>query len=178
MSLLKKIFGGSSSKKTKNLVEEVVEGIIERANFDISFDLKEQANGEKTHYKIDFFGADEDMFTNRDGSLLDSFQLFVRRVLQHHFPEESVNISCDCNGFREKADQSLVDLAEKLKKKALDQGKSVYVRALPPKDRKVIHQFLANDKRVKSRSVGDGLYKKIKIFPIKQNEEAQATPSQ
>ena len=61
------------------------------------------------------------------------------------------------------------NLAEKLKNRAIDQGKSVYLRALPPKDRKIIHQFLANDDRVKSRSVGDGLYKKIKIYPNKKD---------
>ena len=60
-----------------------------------------------------------------------------------------------------------MDLADKLKGIALEKGKSVYFRALPPKDRKVIHQYLANDQRVKSRSIGDGLFKKIKIYPVK-----------
>ena len=53
----------------------------------------------------------------------------------------------------------------------MSKGKPVYFRALPPRDRKVVHQYLAEDGRVKSRSIGDGLYKKIKIFPVK-NESA------
>jgi spoIIIJ-associated protein len=80
----------------------------------------------------------------------------------------------DCNGFRQESNQALVDLAEKLKGIALEKGKSVYFRALPPKDRKIIHQYLAGDPRVKSRSIGDGLYKKIKIYPIKGIEEERA----
>lgn len=173
MSFLKKLFGGDkgSYKNPASLVKTVLDGTIERAGFEISFDLAEDKSGDKPLLKIDFYGEEEKLFTEKDGALLEAFQLFLKRSLQHHFPEETVNLALDCNGFREKANQGLVNLAEKLKKKALEQGKSVYLRALPPKDRKVIHQFLANDERVKSRSVGDGLYKKIKIYPIKGASE-------
>ena len=126
-------------------------------------------------FHIEFHGEDEDLFTNKDGALLDAFQLLIKRALQHQLPEDNTRLSCDCNGFREKANQSLKDLAEKLKNRAIDQGKSVYLRALPPKDRKVIHQFLAEDERVKSRSVGDGLYKKIKIYPNKKEGGSATT---
>ncbi|MCJ8278355.1 MAG: hypothetical protein HRT44_00155 [Bdellovibrionales bacterium] len=179
MGLLKKIFGGSKGgayKNGKDLVDEILQGTVERAGLEISFDVTKQKDGDLEIIKIDFYGEDERLFTSKDGALLDAFQLFLRRSIQHHFPKEETQVSCDCNGYREKANQSLVDLAEKLKKKAIDQGKSVYLRALPPKDRKVIHQFLAEDGRVKSRSVGDGLYKKIKIYPVKKDGgEAQTT---
>jgi spoIIIJ-associated protein len=54
---------------------------------------------------------------------------------------------------------------------ALEKGRSVYFRALPPKDRKIIHQHLASDDRIKSRSVGEGNFKKIKIYPAKSSKE-------
>ena len=99
--------------------------------------------------------------------MIDSVQLFLKRVIQHHFPDDRTDVVIDCNGFIEESSKELVELAEKLKGIALEKGKSVYFRALPPKDRKVIHQYLASDDRVKSRSIGDGLYKKIKIYPAK-----------
>ena len=74
----------------------------------------------------------------------------------------------DCDGYREDADNALVELAEKLKGIAIDKNKSVYFRALPPRDRRVVHQHLAQDDRIVSKSIGDGLYKKIKVFPAKQ----------
>jgi len=91
-----------------------------------------------------------------------------------------VNVYCDSNNYRKEASEELIKLADKLKKIALDKNKSVYFRALPPKDRKTIHQYLAEDGRVKSKSVGEGHFKKIKIFPAKmersgknRNEEHQ-----
>ena len=170
MGLFTKFFGGKSEAQgNKALVNDVLEGVLERSGLDISFDVKFLKENDKDLIKVDFYGEDEKLFTNKDGALLDAFQLFLKRALQHSQPEDDAQLACDCNGFREKANQSLVDLAEKLKKRAIDQGKSVYLRALPPKDRKIIHQFLANDDRVKSRSVGDGLYKKIKIYPAKKD---------
>ena len=71
----------------------------------------------------------------------------------------------DCDSFREEADQALIDLAEKLKGICLKKKKPVYFRAFPPRERKIIHQYLSDDSKVKSKSVGDGLYKKIKVFP-------------
>lgn len=116
---------------------------------------------------VEITGADEALLTEKEGALLDAFQLFIKRVLQHQLPDARVNVNFDCKNFREESNKSLVELAEKLKEKALEQGRSVYLRALPPKDRKIVHQYLANDERVRSRSVGDGLYKKIKIYPVK-----------
>ena len=166
MGLFTKFFGGKTEKQKQSSVDELLKQIIEKGGFDISYDIGISDKSEDFQkMKIDFYGEEEKLFVERDGNLLDSFQLFIKRYLQHHFPGDMTNVVCDCGDFRKKANQSLVELAERLKKKALDQGRSVYLRALSPKDRKVVHQFLAGDGRVKSRSVGDGLYKKIKIYP-------------
>ena len=120
---------------------------------------------EENLYLVEFSGEDEGLLKEKEGQLLDSVQLFITRVLQHRMPDNKVNVEMDCGGYREEANQELIDLAEKLKEIALARKKSVYIRALPPKDRKVVHQYLADDTRVRSRSIGDGLYKKIKIYP-------------
>ncbi len=173
MGLFSKIFGkGNGSKgKVQDLVEENLQGLIEKAGFELSFEVKVTNNdkGAEQVY-IDFFGDDEELLKNRDGSLLDAFQLYIRRVIQHNFPEESPIVICDTDGFRDEANKSLINLVEKLRDRAIEQNRSVYLRQLPPKDRKVVHQFLAEDGRVKSRSIGDGLYKKIKIYPVRKND--------
>lgn len=177
MGLFTKFFGGKSSnnKEMQTVVTDLISGIVDRAGLDISYDVKTIKDGEKETLKVEFFGDDEKLFLAKEGALLDAFQLFLKRAVQHDLPEDTTHITCDCNGFRENANQSLIDLAEKLKNRALDEGKSVYLRALPPKDRKIIHQFLANDERVKSRSVGDGLYKKIKIYPNTKKDNDQSS---
>jgi spoIIIJ-associated protein len=177
MSIFSKLFGGK--KKTGNsdvetLVHDTVEGLLGKANFDLQFDVSSGTDDQgEPQIMIEFSGADEEVLKDKEGQMIDSIQLFLKRVIQHHFPEDRTNVVIDCGGFREESNKELVELAEKLKGIALEKGKSVYFRALPPKDRKVIHQYLSADERVKSRSIGDGLYKKIKIYPVKGSAQEE-----
>ncbi len=168
---MKAFFGklfGSSEKKEKDLVDivgDVLQTIVDLSNLNIAFDVER----EEDKVTVDFYGEDEELIVAKEGQLLDSFQLYLKRVVQHQLPDERISLIVDCDGFREAAKKSLIDLAEKLKGIAVNKGKPVYFRALPPRDRKVVHQYLAEDGKVKSRSVGEGLYKKIKIFPVKSD---------
>ena len=171
---LGKLFG--SKKKAKEtdgpegLVEQILGQVIELAQFDLSFEVKNL--DDQGFINVDLSGPDEEMLIGKEGMLLDALQLYVRRAVQHQLPDQQINVNLDCSNFREQANEALIALADKLKGIALEKGKSVYFRALPPKDRKVIHQYLAEDGRVKSRSIGDGHFKKIKIYPIKAGENA------
>jgi spoIIIJ-associated protein len=156
-----------STDSTVELVEQTLEGLLEKALLDLTFEVRTDTSGPTEEITVELSGADEELLTEKEGALLDAFQLFFKRALQHQLPDSRVNVSFDCNGYRDESSKALVDLADKLKEKALDQGRSVYLRALPPKDRKIVHQHLATDERVRSRSVGEGLYKKIKIYAVK-----------
>lgn len=173
-----KIFGKkeAAEKGAKALVIDVLEGLFEAGQFDFNFEVEEQNNGETL--LVEVYGDDEELLRAREGQMLDAIQLFLTRVLQHQLKDERVNIQVDNEGFRLQANQELTDLAEKLKNVALEKGKPVYFRALPPRDRKVIHQYLAEDGRVKSRSIGEGLFKKIKIYPLKGEAAADVTTEQ
>jgi spoIIIJ-associated protein len=170
---LGKLFGKkeSATDSIVDFIGQALEALLDKANLDFSFDVNQDGTNPEQIY-VEIYGGDEELLRSREGQLLDAIQLFLTRVVQHQMKDEKVTIHVDNEGFREQANQELTDLAEKLKNVAIEKGKPVYFRALPPRDRKVIHQFLAEDVRVKSRSIGEGLYKKIKIYPVK-NEQQQ-----
>ena len=175
--IFSKIFGGGKSNKQTAgtpaaLVTETLESVIEIAGLDLQFDVVSQ---DEDGIRLDVYGNDEEILTAKDGQLLDAFQLLLTRVTQHQFSDQRFSITVDNSGYREEANQQLIGLADKLKGIALDKGKPVYFRALPPRDRKVIHQYLADDGMVKSRSVGEGLFKKIKIVPLKGESTRENT---
>tara|TARA_B100001248_G_scaffold262718_2_gene261461 strand:+ start:7518 stop:8087 length:570 start_codon:yes stop_codon:yes gene_type:complete len=170
MSLIKKIFGfgGGSSQapsdvflQAEDIIENQVETLIEFLQLDLDFKISFDEN----QIICNFHGKDVGSLTDKDAMLLDAMQTYVKRSVQHALPDAKMAIQFDADGYREDALNDLIDLADKLKGIALDKHKAVYFRALPPGDRKVVHQHLAKDERVKSKSVGDGHQKKIKIFP-------------
>lgn len=165
-----KLFGGKKKDESsvEGLVNTTVSQLVEKGGFDLKFEVTASKTEEgEDQILIELSGSDDGLLKDREGQMIDAIQLFVQRVIQHNFPEDRTKITVDCNGFLNESSQQLIELAEKLKSVAIEKGKPVYFRALPPKDRKVIHQYLSEDSRVKSRSVGDGLFKKIKIFPVK-----------
>lgn len=164
-----KLFGGGKSKagNVESMVQDTLEGLIEKSGLDLDFDITEKKDGDNNTLAIDLSGPDEEIMRDKKGQVLDAFQLIIKRIIQHNFPEDKTNITVDSGGYREETEAALIERAESLKTIAIEQGRSVYYRALPPKDRKVVHQYLSKDPRVKSRSLGEGLYKKIKIYPAK-----------
>lgn len=166
----KKDSGSQADGEVAQLVRSTMEGLIEKGGFDLSFDVKSSDDDKgQPQINVEISGPDEELLKEREGQMIDSIQLFLQRVVQHNFSEDKTSIQIDCNGYREESNAALIELADKLKDTAISKGKSVYIRALPPKDRKIVHQHLAGDDRVKSRSIGDGLYKKIKIYPAKSS---------
>lgn len=183
MGLLSNIFGlGKPTKSAQSALDDMVhdtlDGLIKHSQLSLNF--KVDIDDDKK-IRVELEGSDTDSLTDNGGQLLDSIQFFMKRVLQHQFPDDKIDIFFDSEGFREKKDQNLIELADRLLGICLEKNKSVYVRALPPKDRKIIHQHLAKDERVKSKSIGDGLFKKIKVYPVnlkannkrKNNSEGQ-----
>ncbi len=165
-----KLFGKKEAERASDageIIESCLRGLIDTSGLRFNYEVIRDGDED---FQIEISGSDEEMFHAREGQLLDAIQLFLTRVVQHQLPDSRAAIHVDSAGFRKQANQELTDLAEKLKNVALEKGKPVYFRALPPRDRKVIHQYLAQDGRVKSRSVGEGFFKKIKIYAAKGEE--------
>ncbi len=166
-----KIFGGGGKSDGQpeyiNVVRETLEGLVQKSGLELDFSVS--SSGENS-VAVEIKGADEKILIDKEGMTLDAIQLFLLRVLQHRFHEERIDVTVDCSEYRREANRQLEEVADQLREKVLTNNKSVYYRALPPKDRKVIHQYLANDGRVRSRSVGEGLYKRIKVYPVRSPE--------
>ncbi len=166
-----KIFGGGKAEANKpehtDVVNETLEGLVKKSGLDLEYTVT--LAGEN-NIAVEIKGQDEKLLIDKEGMTLDAIQLFLLRVLQHRFHDEKIDVTVDCSEYRREANRQLEEVADQLREKVLTNNKSVYYRALPPKDRKVIHQYLANDGRVRSRSVGEGLYKRIKVYPVRSPE--------
>ena len=164
---LSRLFGSkktNGSGEAEDIVKETLDGIIERAGLELVYEV---SSDDEKNIHVELSGADEGLVLDRRADLMDAIQLLLLRVLQHRYQEERVDVTVDCGNFQKQANDALIEMAEKLRDKAITSNKTVYFRALPPKERKIVHQFLASDGRVKSRSVGDGMFKRIKVFPVK-----------
>lgn len=114
-------------------------------------------------------GEFEENLTGVDGKVLDSLQYLLRKVASRKVPER-LRLSINAGDFREKRLEELKVKAVELATLVKEDGKTQVLPALNPSERRVIHMILQEDKEIRSRSVGDGLFKKILIYkPGKNN---------
>ncbi|MCX5869921.1 MAG: Jag N-terminal domain-containing protein [Deltaproteobacteria bacterium] len=122
-------------------------------------EIEAQGSSVRCHIIGDF----EEDLTGQEGKILDSLQYLLRKITARKISER-VRISIDVGDFREKRQDELQDLARELATLVKADGKTQVIPSLNPSERRVVHMALQDDKEIRSRSVGDGLFKKILIY--------------
>ncbi len=97
------------------------------------------------------------------GRTLDSLQYIIRKIANKKFSEK-IMLSLDVGDFRATRMKELEELSRKLAVQVKETGKTRTTPALNPSERRIVHMALQDDKDIRSRSVGEGLFKKILIY--------------
>jgi len=108
-------------------------------------------------------GEFEEELTGQEGKILDSLQYLLRKIIAKKTPER-LRIAIDVGEFRQRRIEDLKEKALELAALVKEDGKTQMIPALNPSERRVVHMVLQEDKEIRSRSVGDGLFKKILIY--------------
>ena len=69
--------------------------------------------------------------------------------------ESRVRVILDIEGYKEKREKTLEDLAERMAKQVIRTGKSVTLEPMKAYERKIIHTALQNSDKVETKSIGE-----------------------
>jgi len=108
-------------------------------------------------------GGYVDEIVEQNGKILDSLQYLLRKIIGKKYNEKAI-ISLDAGDFRAKRIEELKKLSQELAAEVKESGKTRSIPSLNPSERRVVHLTLQEDKDVRSRSVGEGLFKKVLIY--------------
>lgn len=97
------------------------------------------------------------------GKILDSLQYLLRKMIGKRFTEKAI-ITLDAGDFRAKRNEELKQLGLQYAAEVKKSGKTRSIPSLNPSERRVVHIALQDDKDIRSRSVGEGLFKKVLIY--------------
>ena len=106
------------------------------------------------------------------GEVLDALQCLAGAVANTG-REEYSRVVVDCEGYREKREETLKSLAEKLAAKAVRTGRKVSLEPMNPFERRIIHSTLSSNTEVKTISEGKEPARYISIIP---NEMKSSRP--
>jgi spoIIIJ-associated protein len=105
----------------------------------------------------------QEVLTSQDGRVLDSLQYLLRKIISKKITGR-IQLTIDVGDFREKRFQELKERAIEYAALVKEDGKTQVISSLNPSERRVVHVALQDDPDIRSRSVGEGLFKKVLIY--------------
>jgi spoIIIJ-associated protein len=140
-------------------VKVVLDKLISLIGFSVETAFSADGNKIKAHIA----GDELEAIVGSEGQTIDGLQYVLRKIISRKYPEK-ILFALDAGDFRESRARELEEMSLKLAEEVKDTGKTRSIPALNPAERRTVHMVLQNDNTIRSRSVGEGLYKKILIY--------------
>lgn len=112
--------------------------------------------------KIDLAGPNMGVVIGKRGQTLDAVQ-YLTSLVANKNREKYIKVFMDTENYREKREQTLVRLANKMAKTVKVTRKTMVLEPMNPYERRIIHATLQSDPRVQTYSEGEEPYRKVAI---------------
>lgn len=128
---------------------------------DVNVDVKRDGQ----NICFDLSGEKIAMIIGKRGQTLNAIQHLVQVMLNRH-TNEHFRIIIDAEGYRERRQATLEQLAQRLADKAIKIKKHVALEPMPSYERKIIHSILQNNHEVETYSDGKEPNRHVVIKPL------------
>ena len=139
---------------------EFLEGLFSILNIAATEELEE----DEEHTKINVITTNSYSVIGHRGEILDALQVLAGAVANIG-REEYKRVVVDCENYREKREETLKRLANKLAEKAVRTGRKLSLEPMSPYERRVIHSALVDSTEVKTQSEGKEPHRYIGGIP-------------
>lgn len=160
------------NKLNDNEKIEVRKEDVEAAKINVEQFLKDfSKNFEDIQYLVEYkdeflsveiSGESSSMLIGYRGDVLNSLQTILNSIASKHL-ESKVRVILNIGNYKKKREKALEELADKVSKTVLKTGKSVTLEPMVAYERKIIHNRLQSNNRVKTYSIGEEPYRKVVI---------------
>lgn len=153
-------------EKEAKSMDEIVDEI---SNFVKNFisklptnDLKYKIEKDGNLIKVDINDENASYLIGYRGETLNSLQSILSNIASND-KQEKVRVLLNISNYREKREQDLKSLANKISESVIKTRKSITLEPMVAFDRKVIHTALQDSDKVKTYSIGKEPYRKVVV---------------
>jgi spoIIIJ-associated protein len=141
-------------------VVEFTNGLLELGGFDLTASAEDGDDG----LKVQISGADVALLLGHNAELLDAMEYLCNRVFLRETGHES-RIVLDSGNYRARREKELRLMAEKAAERVRTTRIPFSFDPMSPNERRIIHLALGEDQTVKTESRGNGVDRKVTIYP-------------
>ncbi len=144
--------------------QRTLQDLLRLLGVEAEIELKDESDRILLSVKSDGSG----LLIGRKGETLDALEYLVTKMV-HKGAEDKKRIVIDTENYRSRREESLIQLAHRLADKAKRLGRPVTISPMNAHDRRIIHLALQDDKSLRTRSTGTGLFRRVVISPEKKS---------
>ncbi|MET0595069.1 MAG: R3H domain-containing nucleic acid-binding protein [Polyangiaceae bacterium] len=147
---------------------DFVDDMLIKMGMDVAVDLVEPEPGDPPgEIRIEIEGRDSGRIIGKKGQVLSAIQHIVNRVVNRPGLDRR-HVVVDAEGYRQRREDTLATMAQRLGKKALEEGKIITFEPMNPRDRRIVHLALAKTPGVVTKSDGEGEGRRVQIIPVRR----------
>jgi spoIIIJ-associated protein len=153
--------------QAQELLERILELMGEKAKVIGRFD-------EEDRLSLSIDAEDAGLLIGKQGQTLEALQYLLTKMVAKK-ARRKVRVFIDIESYRARHQEALTQLALKSGEKAKKSGRPITLNPMNPHDRRIIHLALQGDKEVKTMSRGEGLYKKVVVYPMRKKDHQEGS---
>jgi spoIIIJ-associated protein len=154
----------SSEDDPKKIGEEALQRIVDLITKDATISIEERSN----RIFFDVKGGNSAVLIGKRGQTLEAMQYIVEKIVNKK-RKDRIGVQVDVEGYLEKRRINLEKTAVRLSEKVKRTGKPATIGQMNSHDRRIVHIALKDDNMVRTQSVGEGILRKLVIFPKKNS---------
>jgi spoIIIJ-associated protein len=147
-----------------------VDEMLAKMGMDVTVDLdlpdETEIDGDG-EIRIEIEGRDSGRIIGKKGQVLAAIQHIVNRVVNRPGLDRK-HVVVDAEGYRQRREDTLATMAQRLGKKAVEEGTIITFEPMSPRDRRVVHLALAKFPGVVTKSDGEGEGRRVQIIPVRR----------
>ena len=157
----------SGGGNVASLAMDTVNKTLAAAGVNVASTLRSAYDPEVGGPIIDLNGDDSGLLIGRRGQTLQALQFLVNLMVRNEHGEQ-VRVMLDVEGYRQRREASLRDMAGKVSSRVVQTGRSITLEPMSAADRRIIHVSLADNPGVSTESAGFGDDRKVTISPSQE----------
>lgn len=160
--------GGAEGSQRLAFAKETLEGLLEKLGVDARIELEDEA--ELIACRLDPEAGQGAIFEGPEGrQAVLALEYLVNRIVNRN-REERKRLVLAVGEDVQAGDEALAAMAERLAASIRRMNRPMTLVGMDARHRRIVHLALAEDPRVRTKSVGDGALRRIVIEPTRSEE--------
>jgi spoIIIJ-associated protein len=146
------------------VAREILGNLLDALGLDATISVHESQSDILSGIIFDISGDDLGILIGRRGQTLAALQYITRLMVSHRL-KMRLPVHIDVEGYRQRQNEKLEELAERIGRQVSNRRESYTMRPMPAVERRIIHITLSDYPGVGTESTGTGESRQVVVFP-------------